>query len=197
MTSVRSVFALLLPLVLFGCAFGSGETVQRYVLPAPQVEASKAPLPLNVQVLPVDVAAGLDTARIAVLESGARMNYLEGARWAEPLPDMLQDMWIDALRKSRLARSASNDFSAIKADRILHITANAFQAERENGDMNVTVDYAVKVIAPDTHAVLAVEELRLFKRAPASDTDSLMRTFVEVNADAMRGLIQKLANDIK
>ncbi len=188
---------VILSLVVSGCALGSGEVVQRYVLSAPQGEAAKASLPINVQVLPVDVAPGLDTARIAVFEGGARLNYLEGSRWADPLPDMLQGVWIDALTKSRLTISASNDFSAVKADRILHITVNAFQAIRENGDMNVTVDYAIKVIAPDTHAVLAVQEVRLFRKAPASDTESLIKTFVEVNADAMRLLIHKLAGDIK
>ncbi len=197
MKTVRMLFALFLPLALWGCALGEGDVVQRYVLPTPPVVLKNAPRPLKLQVRAVDVAAGLDTSRIALIKNDTRMNYLEGARWAESLPEMLQGIWIDILRKSRLTASVSNDFSTVKPDRVLHITANAFHVIKEGGDMSVRIEYAAELSAPGANDVFASEDITVIKKAPAQDIDSLMHVFQAANAEAMNGLILKLAKDIK
>lgn len=195
------LFLASLPLALLalnGCAFGGGDIQQNYVLPVPTIETSGKPLPLNMQVMPVEVATGLDTTRIALIENDVQMNYLADSRWAEPLPQMLQDLWAEALKQSRLTASVSSDETGAKADRLIHIKANAFNAVRNaNGDIVVHIDYEAKVLAPLTRAVLSVEEVNIEQKAPSPGQDSVMRTFNTANATAMRKLMQKLSIGIK
>ncbi len=187
-------FLVLLFLIVTSCTLGPGETVQRYVLPVPTVDVHRAPLSLNLQVIPVEVSTGLDTARIAIIENDLQMNYLAGSAWAEPLPQMLQSLWIDALTRSRLATSVNSDSSGAKADRLIHIIAKEFHAVREdNGEVIVRVDYVVQVMEPLSNAVSAVMQARVEKKAPSSHMDSVMRTFERANAAAMTEVIQKIS----
>ena len=70
-----SASLLLASLALSGCALTSGGDIQQtYVLPVPALDASKPMLALHLKVMPIDVASGLDTTRIALIENNVQIN---------------------------------------------------------------------------------------------------------------------------
>jgi ABC-type uncharacterized transport system auxiliary subunit len=187
---------LLVFLALTGCSFvTSGDVQQNYVLPVPTLEVKRTTLPLHLKVMPVEVASGLDTTRIALIENDVQINYFADSRWAEPLPQMLQFLWIQALRQSGLATSVSGDTEGTKADRLIHITASAFNAVRKDEEgMFIRIHYEAKVTSPLTHAVLSVEDSAVEQILPSSSMESVMQTFNSANAQAMHNLLKKLSS---
>lgn len=185
-------------LVLTGCSFASDADVQQnYVLPVPVFKAGKLSSPMHLEVLPVDVASGLDTTRIVLIDKGVQVNYLADSRWAEPLPQMLQFLWIQSLRQSGLASSVSSDTDGEKADRLIHITASAFNAVRnDDGSILVRVQYQVKIISPLTHVVLSSEDSSVAQTVRSLSMENVMETFKTANAQAMNDLSKKLVADL-
>jgi ABC-type uncharacterized transport system auxiliary subunit len=194
-----SASLLLASLALSGCALTSGGDIQQtYVLPVPALDASKPTLALHLKVMPVDVASGLDTTRIALIENNVQINYLADSRWAEPLPQMLQFLWMQALSQSGLAASVSSDTDGTKADRLIYITATAFNAYRTtNNDIAVRIRYQAKIVTPLTHIVSSVEESTIEETAPSANMASVMQTFNEANTLATSKLLQKLSADLR
>lgn len=198
MNAFHRLYAPLLFVTLSGCAFGDSSIQQNYVLPVPTIAAYQSVKPLHIQVLPVEVAAGLDTSHIALIENDVRMDYLADSKWAESLPEMLQSVLIETLRQSHLATSVSSEAAGANADRLIHLTASSFNAVRNaEGGIAVRVSLEAKVISPQTHDVLSVEDVWVEQNASSAEMGSVMRTFNTANAEAMHQLIEKLSIGLK
>ena len=190
---------LLLLLATTGCsAFGDKNIEQNYVLSVPDLHISTPSLPLHLQVMPVDVGPGLDTTRIAFVDNDVQMNYMADSKWAQPLPEMLQSLWIQALKESGIGATVSNDTDAEHADRVIHITADAFNAVRSNGGaINIRIHYEAIVTAPLTHKVLYVEDSFSEQSISAVSKADVMKGFNKANMQAMGDLIKKIAIDLR
>jgi uncharacterized lipoprotein YmbA len=89
--------ALLLPVLLAGCnpLRSSGPPPVLYLLTAPEAEVAAASVPLahlpeSLSLARPEVPAGLDGDGIGVIREGRRLDFVAGARWAAPLPELLQ-----------------------------------------------------------------------------------------------------------
>ncbi len=191
--------ALVSFLALAGCsAFTDANPQQNYVLSAPDIQANGPLLPLHLQVVPVDVGPGLDTTRIAFIDNDVQMNYVADSRWAQPLPDMLQLLWIQTLKQSGLGASVGSDTDGEQTDRIIHITASAFNAVRNHdGSIIVRVHYEAVVTAPLTRKVLSVENSDYEQTTSSPSTEELINAFNKANIQAMDDLLAKLAIDLR
>lgn len=198
MTKKNLLAAASLLLLLTGCSFSKGETQQNYVLEAPLISEQLQGKQIDVVVMPVEVASGLDTARVAFIEDKVRMNYLAGAKWAEPLPQMLQYVWIDALRKNHVVSSASSNSAGIKPDRAIVISANAFQAEKkDDGHFVIHIAYEAKETSALSHTVLAVAETTVYLPVAGTNQTDVMDAFNAANQEAIHNLLVKLADRMK
>ena len=193
--------ALVFFLALAGCSvFTDANPQQNYILSAPEIQTNEPPLPLHLQVMPVDVGSGLDTTRIAFIDNEVQMNYVADSRWAQPLPDMLKLLWIQALKQSGLGVSVGSDTDGERADHVIHITASTFNAIRNlDGSIVVRVHYEVVVTELLTHKVLSVDdsvsERAILASAPS--TEELVKAFNKANIQAMTNLVNKLAADLR
>jgi len=201
---MKSLFSRSLILPFFLCALtscalmGEGDQ-QNYVLRAPVVEVSALnPLPLHLKIMPVEVAPGLDSTRISLIEHDVQLNYLADARWVEGLPQMLQFLWGEAFKQSHIVTSVSSDNAGAKADRLINITANAFNAVRgADQEIHIHIAYEAKIIAPLSHVVLAVESVSIEEKAASPALEDVMQTFNKTNAAAMQQLLAKVAADLR
>jgi ABC-type uncharacterized transport system auxiliary subunit len=188
-------------LALGGCSvFTDAPPLQNYILLAPEIQTNEPPLLLHLQVMPVDVGTGLDTTRIAFIDNDVQMNYLVDSRWAQPLPDMLQLLWIQALKQSGLGVSVGSDTDGELADHVIHITASTFNAFRNHdGSIVVRVHYEVVVTAPLTRKVLSVDDSASEQTISAStpSPEELVNAFNKANIQAMNDLAKKLAVDLR
>lgn len=180
-------------LLLGGCALPT-ETRQNYVLTAPTFEKTQLAQKGSLVVLPLEVASGLDTTRIALLDEQVSLSALSGAKWADPLPDLLQSVLTNTLRKNGFATAVSTDATGIKADKLLAVTVPAFQAERdENGALTIHIAYEAKELAPLTREVLKVARAsETSPVTPQTQTD-LIAAFDKANQKALHKLLDALS----
>jgi ABC-type uncharacterized transport system auxiliary subunit len=89
--------AMLLLALLAGCnpLRSSGPPPVLYLLTGPEGDETAPPEPLAhlpelLSLSRPEVPAGLDGDGIGVIREGRRLDYVAGARWAEPLPGLLQ-----------------------------------------------------------------------------------------------------------
>jgi cholesterol transport system auxiliary component len=78
-----------------------------------------------------DVAPGLDTQRIAVL-NGRQLDYYRGATWGGSTNEMLQTFLVNSLEDQRLFRSVTAEQARVAGDYVLDIEVRDFQAEYSN-----------------------------------------------------------------
>jgi cholesterol transport system auxiliary component len=142
MSDLRStprVLALaMLPLCVSGCVSGAfdSEVPERglYVISAAAPGASDgAPLGVDLVVARPNARPGLDTDRIAVLNSGRRLDYYAGGRWGADADIVVQDLLVESLRNTGRLRSVQTDLSAFVAEYVLQSELNDFQAEYAAG----------------------------------------------------------------
>ena len=90
---------VLLAVVLGGCVAleRPASSPDRYRLRPPAVTAGTAPA--GIAVARPEAAPGLATDRIAILRGTHRLDHLAGARWAAPLPRLVQGVLHEALEK--------------------------------------------------------------------------------------------------
>ena len=196
--TLRIISVLLGFVTLAGCSVLPDMSIQQnYILSVPDLRTKQPPLPLHLRVMSVDVAPGLDTSRIAFVDNDVQMNYMADSRWAQPLPEMIQSLWIQTLRQSGLTTSVGSDLDGEKADRIIHITASAFNAvHNHDGSISVHVHYQSTITAPVTHKVLSVEESSFEQPTMAHNTDDLISAFNKANAGAIGDLVGRMAIDL-
>jgi ABC-type uncharacterized transport system auxiliary subunit len=183
----HAVAAVGLSLMLAGCmsGFKSNESEpQRYVLQAPAAPAAgagstsgSAGAASAVVVLMPEVAAGLDTERIALLQPGQKLSYYAKVRWADTLSRVLQAAVIDALRASGRFSDVEAEGAPFRGDILVRVEVHDFEIDDTGA-------------APSAHVALHVTLGRRIDRSviAAASTDS--RT--PAGADRMQAVIDAL-----
>lgn len=127
-----------------------------YVLaPAP---AQQAPSPasaaarVDLSIGRPDLAPGLDTDRIAVLE-GRKLDYYRAARWGGRTVEVVQSMLVDSLQDQQLFRSVTAEQTRVAGDYVLDVEVRDFQAE-----------YARENEAPGAHVTIVGRLIRVVDR---------------------------------
>ena len=73
------------------------------------------------QVLRPLAAPGLDGDGIAVLRENQKLDGFVGARWAGPLPDLVEAMAVDALRARGVYRAVQGDAAPFLSEQVLQL----------------------------------------------------------------------------
>lgn len=123
---------VLLPLVLTACVSlkEPAPAPERYVLHPHQAAEEGAAPPARLVVAQPRVPPGLESDRIVVIRDGRRLDHLADARWAAPLPEVLQAFFHEALER-RFPRLEAEAAPGGTGDLRLGATVWAFQAEYE------------------------------------------------------------------
>jgi ABC-type uncharacterized transport system auxiliary subunit len=88
--------------------------------------------------------AGLDTEHVVVSLPDGRSDMYAGARWAAPLPQMVDGLLIDALRAHGVARAVVSDRSTFHGQYLLQTEIVAFTAEYSATGVAPTVRVALR-----------------------------------------------------
>ena len=126
---------LLLPLLALGLAACTGlrsgtPAEQLYVLqPAVAATAPDKPLAATLQLQRPVAQPGLDTARIALLQPGNRLDYFAGGRWAGLLESVAEAFLTQSLRASGRFAQVVGDGTGMGADLVLEVTLRHFEAD--------------------------------------------------------------------
>jgi len=124
-----------------------------YVLaPAPASSAGVARSDADLSIGRPDLAPGLDTERIAVLE-GRQLDYYRGAQWGGRTVEVIQTLLVDSFEDQQLFRSVTPEQSRVSSEYVLDVSVRDFQAE-----------YASDGEAPTAHVTIFGRLIRVVDR---------------------------------
>jgi cholesterol transport system auxiliary component len=142
-----------------------------YRLEGPAAVPGGAVIPLAIVVSRPRAPISLDTDRIAVTTPGHGFDYLAGARWADPAPQLLQQLLVDALTNQAHFAAAVASPSRVPADLLLDVELVRFEAAYANVDAPPTVTVELGVNLVDARRGLRLASFRSAAAVPAARND--------------------------
>jgi cholesterol transport system auxiliary component len=125
------------------------EAPDLFRLSAPAAAAG-VPLPLAVGVARPRAPASLDTERIAIVGPGSTFDYYAGARWADPAPQMVQQLLVSALAAQGGFAAAVAAPSRVPTDLLLDLELRHFEAVYADGGGPPNVRVSLQASLVDT-----------------------------------------------
>lgn len=167
--------ALLLPTLLSGALSActilpESEPLDVYRLPGGEfasAERTTASGP-TVRVLRPSSSTQLAGRAIVVIPDDRRISVYQNSAWTDPVPLLLRERIIDALRADGHMAAVSSDVRSLQADLELDGNVRAFQSEYRNGQPEVVVRIDVQLIHSGNRQILASH--RFETREAATDT---------------------------
>ena len=161
---------------LAGCSAGSlfdsdTPVPANYVLAAvPPAQESHTPIPVDLSISRPDMAAGLDSDRIAVLK-GRELDYYRRVRWGSRAIEVVQNLVVDSLENQKIFRSVTPEQTRAAGDYVLDLQVRDFQAE-----------YAPRADVPSIQVTFVGRLIRVVDRELVATVQSQAR----VDADGNR-----------
>jgi cholesterol transport system auxiliary component len=183
--------APLLPLfTLCGCLSGcsgllhsSVPAVQLYVLQLPGTALPGTPpaATASLRIARPLAAAGLNTDRIALLRSGARLDYYAASRWSALLPEVVSDLELAVFRSDTAISAVADDRTGLNADYLLQTSIDRFAAEyaTESGAPLIRVDLHCLLIRRSDGSLLGSFAVSESEAAQANRMSSVVAAFAQ------------------
>lgn len=140
---------------------------QVYVIAPAAVQPASVAYPVQLAVSLPSAAPGLDTARIAVLRDGNRLDYFYGARWGGTAPHVVQSFLVSLLQAQQGLKITVAENARIDADYLLELDLRDFQAEYDGAAPVAHVSLAATLVHIKSRRALRL--LRAEARAPAQE----------------------------
>jgi cholesterol transport system auxiliary component len=136
-----------------------------YVLaPAPAAASATTVAQVDLSIGRPDLAPGLDTDRIAVLQ-GRQLDYYRAARWGGRATEVVQTLLVDSLEDQKLFRSVTAEQARVAGDYVLDVEVRDFQAE-----------YASQTEAPTVNVRMIGRLIRIVDRELVGTVTSQAKT---------------------
>ncbi len=171
----RAGIALALAALLAACSTGSlfdsdTPVPANYVLAAaPAAQTSRSSIPVDVSISRPDMAAGLDTDRIAVLK-GRELDFYRRVRWGSRSLEVVQNLVVDSLENQKIFRSVTPEQARVAGDYVLDLQVRDFQAE-----------YTPRSDTPNVHVTFVGRLIRVSDRQLVKTVQSEARVDAEDN----------------
>ncbi|MBV8939328.1 MAG: membrane integrity-associated transporter subunit PqiC [Alphaproteobacteria bacterium] len=170
---------VMLSALLSACALLSkpAPAPELYMLKPDPAAAAAETLPLTIRIALPEVAPGLDTARIAVLEADNKLIYYTGAAWAAPLPQLAQEFLSDAFGRSRAFRIAGSDQEPLRTDVMLSTAIHECQVDMSGPQPVIRLRLTATLLNSETHQALAAIPVEETVQAEANHMAALVAAF--------------------
>jgi cholesterol transport system auxiliary component len=187
-------------LLLAGCTGlrSNAPDQQLYVLRPPVMPVAETHVEATLQLLRPVAQAGLDSARIALVQPGNRFDYFAGSRWTGTLDQVAGALLAQTLRSSGRFAQVSTDAAGVGADFVLAVTLRRFEA-----------DYAVIGMPPRarillectlssrrTHRQVSGFDIETSAEADANRLGSIVAAFEVAAQDAASQLVDRAAKHV-
>ena len=161
---------LLLASALSACTvLPDREPLTFYQLPPPDLaQHSGEPLPLALRIITPSSSNALQTIRILVSPDGNTLSSYQGARWADPNPNLLREQLVQAFEQDGSFSAVTTETQSLQADVHLMSDLRQFQTRYQGEQASVIIELDAKLIDPSTRAVLAAKRFSI--QQPLEDT---------------------------
>jgi cholesterol transport system auxiliary component len=129
-----------------------------YALSPTRLTPSSTPRDIVLVVAHPTVRAGLDSDHLAVTLADRRSDVYAGARWAAPIPRMVEGLLADALRSTDTRRVVVSERSVFRGRYLLQTEITEFTADYSQGSVTPTVRVSLRgeLGIPAEHRVVAM-----------------------------------------
>ena len=152
----------------------------RHLLLSPELPARthSDPAPFQLAVAMPDAGNDINTDRIAALFAGYEVRYLGTAKWAEPVPRMLQRLLVESLEVSGVAAGVSADDSGFVPQIRLACDVKRFYLRYpDNGGAEVEVAALMRLLDLRSGKVLGHKLLQTRGKAADHSRQEMVRAF--------------------
>lgn len=149
---MRQLLVVLAAGLCSGCAgsvlTSANEAPAVFRLEAPALSPAGDELPLALVVSRPRAVSSLDTDRIAVVHPGGSFDYFAGVRWADPAPQMMQGLLVQAIDADGRFAAVVAAPSRVPADLMLDVELRRFEASYAAGEhaARVRVELQVNIV---------------------------------------------------
>lgn len=167
----------------------------RYRLQDPAAEPGGASLPVAIAVARPRAPSSLDTDRIAITKPGHGFDYLAGARWADPAPQMLQQLLVGALAGDAHFATAVAAPSRVPADLLLDVELSRFEAAYPdvNAPPVIEVEFGVNLVDARRGQRMASFRVAASVAAARNDRAAVVAAFQQATDQAVRDAASRIA----
>ena len=194
---VAVLAVLSLPLLLAGCGgLTTGAAPDQRDVLRPALAKGEGPrIEATLQLLHPVAEPGLDTARIALVQPGNRLDYYAGGSWAGPLTDVTESLFAQSLRGSGRFAQVASDAAGMGADFVLAVTLRRFEAEyaAAGAAPRVKLHLECTLSSRREHQQLAGFDIESAADADANRLGSVVAAMELAAQDAARQLVGKSA----
>lgn len=131
-----------------------------------------------------------DSPRIVVRPADGQLQVYQGAIWAAPAPDLLQDTVLRAFEDSGRITGVARRGTGVSGDYVLLLDIRRFESDYAGGSTpNAEVEIRAQLVANTRNAVVAARTLR--QSVPAGDTsvEDVSRAFGTALSAVVRDLV--------
>jgi cholesterol transport system auxiliary component len=189
----RRSLALGAALALAGCASLFVPAPRRlYRLTAPR-DFSPA-LPHSTAALAIErpqAPAGIDASRIALARSPLTLDYYADAEWTDRVPDLIQDLLLDAFENSGALTAVDRGSVGLRAGFVLGTEIRHFEAVY-GGDgqlPQVWVEMFVRLVAARGRAIAGQSRFEQRVAASANDVPAVVAAFDAATTTVLRDIV--------
>lgn len=186
MTRISGVSLVALLTLLFAACnvLPESESVRRFLLPQEGTDeerafrsSAEATLPLVLRVHSPQASQILASTRIAVVPDESEISSYRGARWAQPVPNLLRDRVVEAfLQNGRLA-GVVDEQNRLDADLVLTSKLRAFQSEYVDGKPQVRILLDAQLSDSGTRELIASRRFEVLQESPGESIESVVASF--------------------
>jgi len=180
--------------------------LQSYLLhaaPAAPAATGEAPAPAlsgaSLRVLYPTAAPGFDTDRILLLEPDRRLDYYAASRWAAALPDVVEQLAAESLRRSGHWGNVEDSRGAFPTAYLLQLRIRRFEADYagEAGAPMVRVAFDCWVGRSDARALLASFSVERTEPAAENRVRAVVAAFERAADEALGEVAERTAAAVK
>ena len=143
-------------------------------------------------ILEVPVAdAGLNTTRVALLQTPTQLEYYARSSWTDRAPLMVQTLMIESFENSGRIVAVGRESVGLRADFILKTELREFQAEYHGAENpNVRVGINVKVVEMPRRTIVASRSFEAEVEAEADAMTEIITAFDEALGKVLKHLVE-------
>jgi cholesterol transport system auxiliary component len=169
----------------------SAEAPDLFRLSGPAAAPGGPRLALAISVARPGSPSSLDTERIAVVKPGQGFDYLAGARWADPAPQMLKQLLVDSLAADGGFAAAVAAPSRVPTDLLLDVELRHFEAVYASIDAppRVRVELKANLVDPRKGVRLASFDSSFDATAERNDRRAVIAAFEQATDRAVAEVV--------
>lgn len=184
---MRILVSLVALAFLAGCG-SSRPAPEKYSLMAHAVDAPSCRSEPSIKFHTPNVAPGIDTARIVVMDKPNHLTFYQGVAWSTPAGRVVQHFLADSFEQSGMFSTVSTDLDTVPADYEVESDLRAFHIDQSQGEPRLRIRLTANVTQADGSHIL--KSIVLKRDVPVGK--ARMQEIVAIYAEQMHSIAQEL-----